>query len=99
MNYIIDRSNRLANKWCWEWHYIMNIFRELESCDVNEYEYIFTDNLEKLPIEPSKKTVVFIVSDEHYTIPRYTENVRAIFKNYVLPEQESFNIFSNTTGT
>jgi len=98
MNLIIDRSNRLANEWCWEWHYIMNIFRELEKIDSNKYQYIFTDNLETLPVEPNNNTVVFIVSDEHYSIPKYTGKVKAIFKNYVLPEQESLNIYPIPQG-
>lgn len=98
MNYIIDRSNRLANKWCWEWHYIMNILRQLELKNVNQYKYIFTDNLEKLPSCACKNSVVFIVSDEHYTIPKYTGDVKAIFKNYVLPDQEKLNIFPIPQG-
>lgn len=98
MNLIIDRSNRLANQWCWEWHYIMNIFRELEKIDSNDYQYIFTDNLEALPVEPNNNTVVFIVSDEHYTVPKYAEKVKAIFKNYVFPDQEALNIYPIPQG-
>ena len=98
MNLIIDKSNRLAHEWCWEWHYIMNIFRELEKYDNQKYQYIFTDNLEVLPIEPNKNIIVFIVSDEHYTIPKYVHKVKAIFKNYVLPEQEKLNIYPIPQG-
>lgn len=98
MNYIIDRSNRLANSSCWEWHYIMNIFRCLESRGLSKYKCIFTDNLLTLPAQPDENTIVFIVSDEHYNIPVYAKNVKMIFKNYVFPEQESLNIFPIPQG-
>jgi hypothetical protein len=98
MNLLIDRSNRLANEWCWEWHYIMSIFRLIEKQDNEEYQYIFTDNLQTLPVQANKNTIVIIVSDEHYTIPKYAHEVKAIFKNYVFPEQEILNIYPIPQG-
>jgi hypothetical protein len=98
MNLIIDKSNRLANEWCWEWHYIMSIFREIEKCDKQQYQYILTDNLNQLPVQPNKNIIVIIVSDEQYTIPKYTNEVKAIFKNYVYPAQESLNIYPIPQG-
>ena len=94
MNLIIDRSNRLAHDNCWEWKYVMDIFRQVEKKNLNQYQFILTDNLECLPIVPTKNTVVLIISDEKYIIPKYTHEVKAIFKNYAYPDQESLNIYA-----
>jgi hypothetical protein len=96
---IIDKSNRLAHEWVWEWHYYNSIFRYMNK-DIffNNYNVIFTDNLDLLKIEDPQNTIVFICSDEKYTVPKYKNEVKAIFKNYVYPDQEINNIFPIPQG-
>jgi hypothetical protein len=99
MNLFIDKSNRLNSDMSWEWNYMMDIFRAIENIpELNNFDFILTDNLEYVEIKNKENTVVFIVSDEKYTIPKYVNNVKAIFKNYVLPDQEEFNIFPIPQG-
>lgn len=99
MNLFIDKSNRLNNDVSWEWNYMMDIFRGIENIkELDNFNFIFTDNLEQIDIKDKDRTIVIVVSDERYTIPRYVNDVKAIFKNYVLPEQETLNIFPIPQG-
>lgn len=99
MNLHIDKSNRLKNDVSWEWNYIMDIFRAIEKIEeLNKFNFIFTDNLEHLDVKEKESTVVIVVSDERYTIPKYVNNVKAIFKNYVIPNQEILNIYPIPQG-
>lgn len=99
MQLIIDKSNRLSTDISWEWNYIMDIFREIENIEeLNNFDFIFTDNIDYVEIKNKENTIVIIVSDEKYTVPKYTNDVKAIFKNYALPSQEKLNIFPIPQG-
>jgi hypothetical protein len=99
MQLIIDKSNRLNTDISWEWNYIMDIFRAIENIpELNNFDFILTDNLEYIEIKNKENTIVFIVSDERYTIPKYINDVKAIFKNYVSPDQEKLNIYPIPQG-
>jgi len=99
MNLTIDKSNRLKNDVSWEWNYMMDIFRAIDEIkELNDFHFIFTDNLEHIDIKNKDNTVVIIVSDERYIIPKYANHVKAIFKNYAFPDQENFNIYPIPQG-
>jgi hypothetical protein len=101
MKYLIDKSNRLSATITWEWAYMMQIFREIEADDRNSnFNFILTDNLYHIDLSAnsSKEDIVFLISDEQYSIPHYHDNVRAIFKNYATTEQEKYNIYPIPQG-
>jgi hypothetical protein len=80
---------------------MMQIFREIETDDRNSnFNFILTDNLSYIDLSPNsaKEDIVFLISDEQYSIPQYHDKVRAIFKNYATIQQEKYNIYPIPQG-
>jgi hypothetical protein len=100
MNLILDKRKLIQQESILEWHYFASIFREMsDDSFFNGINILFTDNLESLPENFNKeKSIIFVISDERYTLPLYADGNVLIFKNYVLPEQEKFKVYPIPMG-
>ena len=79
----------IGDNYC-EWTYLH------ELCGQLDYDIIVTDNLETLPRYGD--VIVIVTSDEQCRIPAYHTDVKAIFKHYVLQNNQIKNLFPIPLG-
>ena len=97
--------NDVAEYFC-EWSYLQEVIKYLQPKLSDEYVLHIAcfsqecDNNKNVKIVPNKKNIIIGTSDEYMENihPPYLDEAVAIFKQYLVPEQEANNVYSFPLG-